>query len=96
MRIQQNNSCAICGKIKKLNVDHDHNTGKIRELLCQRCNSLLGWTKENPEKLLNFKKEKIEILLNAIEYLKKHNRNFDDVYIVTREISIKSLINIII
>ncbi len=47
----QKGLCAICqkpevdkrnGKIKRLAVDHDHETGQIRGLLCQRCNTALG------------------------------------------------------
>ncbi len=38
--------CYICHKIcqtgKRLAVDHDHNTGKLRKLLCQKCNTRLG------------------------------------------------------
>jgi hypothetical protein len=44
---QQQGVCAICksegdGKWKKLCVDHDHKTGKVRQLLCRRCNMILG------------------------------------------------------
>lgn len=42
----QNGVCAICGKInecgRRLAVDHCHKTGKIRGLLCIRCNIWLG------------------------------------------------------
>jgi Autographiviridae endonuclease VII len=67
---KQDNKCAICereeisiyqGKLKPLAVDHDHKTGKIRELLCCKCNFCLGGVDDN-----------IEILEKAIEYLKKH------------------------
>lgn len=43
----QNGVCAICKKnnMKKkgLNVDHDHQTKKIRGILCSNCNGSLGW-----------------------------------------------------
>jgi hypothetical protein len=43
----QNGVCAVCekpgdGRWKKLCVDHDHKTGKVRQLLCRRCNMILG------------------------------------------------------
>jgi transposase len=48
----QDGLCAICkrpermtfkGKIKRLCIDHDHETGKARKLLCHECNTHLGW-----------------------------------------------------
>lgn len=43
LRIQQKDSCAICGDYRrKLVIDHDHKTHQVRGLLCSRCNMALG------------------------------------------------------
>ena len=42
----QNGRCAICGELpsnKRLCIDHDHNTGAVRGLLCIGCNVAIGW-----------------------------------------------------
>lgn len=48
----QNHRCAICKEQcatgKRLAVDHDHDTGLIRGLLCQECNLMLGKGREDP------------------------------------------------
>ena len=49
---QQNYCCAICKKHKSsfkisLAVDHCHKTGKIRGLLCNHCNLMLGFSDDN-------------------------------------------------
>lgn len=64
--IEQNGKCAICEIdhtkcLVGLSVDHDHSTGKVRELLCRECNSGLGKFKD-----------RTETLLKAVEYLKSH------------------------
>lgn len=54
MFLQQNNCCAICykeSKSKRLAVDHCHITGKIRGLLCSKCNQGIGLFYENIESL---------------------------------------------
>ena len=60
----QNGLCAICGCPTKQNrflvVDHDHITGKVRELLCDRCNVSIP-VLDNPE-----------LLTKAKAYLLKH------------------------
>jgi hypothetical protein len=53
--------CEICGETKLLVVDHCHNSGEVRGLLCQQCNSVLGYAKDN-----------VETLGKAINYLRKH------------------------
>jgi len=54
MEAEQQGLCRICGKkdSKRLSVDHNHTTGKIRGLLCRRCNSALGLLGESPERCL--------------------------------------------
>lgn len=69
MRRLQNYECAICFASERsqrhgrLSIDHDHNTGKVRGLLCSACNGALGLFFDNPD-LLKF----------AIEYLVKNGR----------------------
>ena len=68
--IAQGNVCAICtkpetsrsgaGVIKRLAVDHNHSTGKVRGLLCENCNRGLGLFKEDEG-----------IMQSAISYLKE-------------------------
>lgn len=54
----QGGRCAICGepetqaykgRIRNLNVDHDHKTGNICKLLCTNCNQGLGKFRDNPK-----------------------------------------------
>lgn len=52
MAAEQNDLCAICGRNEPLRVDHDHETGEVRALLCHGCNVTLGLMQEDPDRLL--------------------------------------------
>lgn len=66
----QNHVCAICkqpevgkhqsGRVKRLSVDHDHKSGKVRGLLCGTCNRGIGYLKDS-----------VDILKNATKYLEE-------------------------
>jgi hypothetical protein len=58
MYAKQNGVCYICNKEhlrRPLNVDHCHVTGKIRKLLCDKCNMTLGLINDSIELLDKFK-----------------------------------------
>lgn len=67
MLARQKGVCAICGENKAhktqkyLHIDHNHKTGKVRELLCIRCNTIIGNCREN-----------VEILKKTIKYIYRH------------------------
>ena len=68
----QNNKCAICKIDSKTSVvwhaDHDHDTGQKRGILCQKCNMGIGLLGED-----------IEILEQAIMYIKKYQNEMNEV-----------------
>lgn len=55
MLAKQEGSCAICGSPcstgRRLAVDHDHNSGTVRGLLCMDCNTGLGKFCDDPTRL---------------------------------------------
>jgi hypothetical protein len=63
---QQDNKCDICKQpfIDTPYIDHNHTTGKVRGLLCIKCNFILGHSNDD-----------INILNNAICYINKWNTN---------------------
>ena len=67
----QGGKCAICdrllknlSKLDKPHIDHCHESGQVRGILCHSCNTLLGHAKDNPE-----------ILQAAIIYLRSDNED---------------------
>jgi hypothetical protein len=74
---EQQGLCAICGNpetakdprtgvVKSLAVDHCHKTGRVRGLLCHRCNKALG-----------FFDDSIKVLQQSIVYLRKNDPQQD-------------------
>jgi hypothetical protein len=55
---QQGGICLICGRPDPEHVDHDHDTGEVRGILCFNCNGGLGQFRDS-----------IDALLAAAEYL---------------------------
>lgn len=51
MWLEQDGRCAICETSCRLNIDHCHETGQVRALLCHRCNVALGWMNDSPHRL---------------------------------------------
>lgn len=64
----QGSKCAICQRVlrsrKSTHVDHCHETGVVRGLLCVRCNPGLGLFADDPE-----------LLRRAAAYVEKHQEN---------------------
>ena len=69
--IKQNHSCPICGKHlwmydSNAHIDHDHNSGRVRWILCGSCNRGIGSFFENPV-----------FLRNAAELFEKQEYSFE-------------------
>jgi len=70
MLIEQDGMCKCCGlpgidnRDRILHIDHNHETNKVRGLLCDNCNRALGMVKDS-----------IKTLESMIEYLKSNQEN---------------------
>ncbi len=53
--------CAICGSTERLQIDHNHVTGKVRDILCGPCNRGLGQFRDDSN-----------LLIRATDYILKH------------------------
>jgi hypothetical protein len=65
----QGGVCAICSVAPeriRLSVDHDHETGKVRGLLCHKCNLGLGYFQDS-----------VSVLDGAASYLVKHGKRWN-------------------
>ena len=61
MLAEQNGLCAICRTAAAVHVDHDHETGAVRSLLCFNCNGGLGQFRDDPA-----------VLRAAADYVEEH------------------------
>lgn len=63
----QHCKCAVCYDELKSGkgaaIDHDHNSGKVRGILCSSCNTAIGLFKEDPRRMRD-----------AIAYLERHKK----------------------
>ena len=82
--VQQKGVCAICerpetatraGRVKWLAVDHSHESGAVRGLLCHACNTSIGHMGDDPERLERaaayLRKAKADLTANVVQFIKK-------------------------
>ncbi len=61
----QGGKCYICradppnSNKKRLSVDHNHETGEVRGLLCTKCNVMLGWFENNRDAVEDYLSQKV-------------------------------------
>lgn len=65
----QVHKCALCGEKpslflkKRFPLDHDHETGKVRAIICHRCNLIVGLVEHEPD-----------LVEKALRYIAKHKK----------------------
>ena len=74
MLAEQNGLCAICEAAPAAHVDHDHDTGAVRQLLCFNCNGGLGQFRDDPA-----------VLRAAAEYVERHRESAADPTVAARQ-----------
>lgn len=83
---KQKGVCKICKRKERssdgrmLAIDHDHDTGHVRALLCMACNSLIALAMEN-----------VEVLRSAIRFLRKNQKGVKRGKSALRKVSEKRL-----
>lgn len=63
-------SCAICGESEYICVDHCHDTGKVRGVLCRKHNAAIG--------ALGDSSDQVEKALNYLKSFEERSSNFTD------------------
>lgn len=58
MKAAQGGLCPICRRREATQVDHDHDTGKVRGILCLNCNAGIGALRDDPR-----------LVYEAVDYL---------------------------
>jgi hypothetical protein len=71
---EQGGVCAICGKEAPEHVDHSHDSGDVRGILCFNCNGGLGQFKDS-----------VDALVNAAAYLEAHDPEARELDALARE-----------
>lgn len=64
LRTEQAGACAICRRTDlTLHIDHNHDTGAVRGLLCNYCNSAIGYLREDTD-----------VIRRAADYLERYSQ----------------------
>ena len=77
----QGGICAICSKVlDRPYIDHDHETGRIRGILCQHCNTALGFVGDD-----------VSVITNMLAYIMAYKNGVRADETVTVELNFKKV-----